>query len=909
MIELQELQARIQASARSLMKVQGELLGAAQMQRRSLEESVRQRTKKIHEDSVTRLRIAMIRAQDRVTSKNADALNAARELLNNHDPDVLKVAQYLCMGHIHFDGRMVGMGDDYDIPLIVRMLCNESLAIFGNTKDSDAVVRTAILEALRGTAPAQLQVVGYDPALKTPEASFAALNNVAENSIVNLQTVKELDSLIRVLTDDITRISAMLRGSEITLAEYRLWAGMPIEQYKLVVMHEYPLYVSEEQHNRIMTLLKRGAQFGITFLFDMGDESRYPDWFDRQRFMRAVDTFTVSGRRDVWGKRPSLHVSFTRTSPEDAITGMDELIVKAASVQIPKVSFAEIQPRHDWPLTSENGVSFVVGREGTQTIEIVLGNERQQKHNALITGAVGQGKSNLLKVIIYSLCSRYSPEELNLYLLDFKEGVTLYPMAPTRESPQYLPHARVLGLEADQDFGVSVLKYLEQEFERRARLFKPYGDNILKYRKANPDAIMPRIVLIIDEFHMMLDNTSGAKTGSKAAELLERIVRRGRSYGVHVILASQSISGIAALITSGQGVFSQFPIRIGLKNSPKEALSTFGQNNDASAHLRYRGQAIVNLDYGDPASNQTVMVAAADDDELNRLRDEWYERSHKQMSLPVVFDGSKASDLLADLNHLGELGSRTVTALLGHPVRVDQKPVGVRLFDAPGRNLAILGAGTSPNALPDDVDNNMGIGSVEAAGISIAKQAKTKGSMDFIVLDMLNDVDRSSNHVADWLDAMRRSGQNVEVVMRRDFVQWLDEFSAGLPNRTGGEHPVYILGLSVDRAGTFDRSQEKAFQSLLDQGPIADVHVIAWWSNTVAFLKQMGLARAQSFDATMMLFGAGDVAKTVHGPLTEWAGQENRGLYYDKETMTDSVKVIPYMPLSVAELTQLWKES
>ncbi len=909
MAELQDLQAEIRASANSLVSIQGQLLGAAQIRRRSLEASVHTQLSKLKSQSDRQLRVVAIRAQDRITSKSADTMSAAKALLENDGPDVLKVAQYLSAGSIHFDGQKAGMSENYDIPLVIKLLCKKSIAVFGNTNDSDDVVRGIILKAFQGTAPAQLQVVGYDPVLKTPEAPFTALNNAAEASVVNLQTSKELDELIKVLTDDITRISAMLRGSEITLAQYRAQAGMPVEQYKLVVMHEYPQYVSEDQHRRIMMLVKRGAQFGISFLFDIGDENKYPEWFDVREFEHCVDSLHVDEKHDVWSAQQSLPVSFDRVSREEAIAAIDKLVETAASVQIPKVPFSEIQPRHDWPLTSEDGVTFAIGRDGANTVEITLGNERQQKHNALITGAVGQGKSNLLKVIIYSLCSRYSPEELNLYLLDFKEGVTLYPMAPTPESPQYLPHARILGLEADQDFGVSVLRYLEQEFERRARLFKPYGDNILKYRKANPDKKMPRIVLIIDEFHMMLENNKGSKAGSRAAELLERIVRRGRSYGVHVILASQSISGINTLITSGQGVFSQFPIRIGLKNSPKEAMSTFGQNNDASAHLRYRGQAIVNLDYGDPASNRTVMVAAADDDELNALKDEWYEKAHEDIQPPVVFDGSKTSDLFGDLKHLDELGSRTTTAIFGHAVQVEQKPVAMKLTDAPGRNVAILGTGTSPNALPGDTDNNMGIGSVEAAGISIAVQAKAPNSMDFIIIDMLSEVDRSDNHVDEWIAAMKRSGQDVSTVSRHEFDQWLEDFSSQLPQRTSDSNPVYILGLGLDRAGAFDRSQDKAFQTLLREGPISNVHVIAWWSNGTAFMQQMGFAKTQSIDATMVFFGAADVVKSVHGPLTEWKGRNNRGLYFDKEAMTDPVKVIPYMPLHASELAQLWKEN
>lgn len=828
-------------------------------------------------------------------------------LLASDVPDVLKVAEYVKLGTIEVDEKNAGMNGDYDILLIVRLLCKASLSVLGNTEDSDAVVRNVILTALSDTAPSQLQVIGYDPTLKTPEAPFMELNNALGDSVVNLQSGRELDELLVSLTDDVSRISTLLRGSDATLAQYRAECGMPVERYRLVVMHEYPQYVSEEQHQRIMHLVQRGAQFGITFLFDMGAEDKFPDWFDRDAFAKAVNSFAV-GQRDVWSVMPDVNVAFDRLSKDDAIRAVDTLASNASAVSIPKVPFDSIQPSHNWGMASEDGVTFAIGRDGNSTMEITLGSEREQKHNALITGAVGQGKSNLLKVIIYSLCSRYSPDELNLYLLDFKEGVTLYPMAPTSDSPEYLPHARVLGLQADQDFGVSVLKYLEQEFVRRARLFKPYGDNILKYRKANPDKKMPRIVLIIDEFHMMLENESGSKTGSKAADLLERIVRRGRSYGVHVILASQSISGIATLLTSSQGVFSQFPIRIGLKNSPREAQATFTTGNDASAHLQYRGQAIVNAEYGNADANRTVMVAAADDKELDDLRDEWYVKEKDEQPAPVVFDGSKASNLLADIDQLDQLGLREMVALFGHPVRVDQKPMTMKLNDAPGRNAAILGTGVAPDALPDDEDNNMGIGVIEAAGISIAMQRQDEGSAVFVVLDLLGDADREANHVDDWLDTMVRSGLPIQVVHRHEFFDWLTASVKELGTRKPSDPPVYVLGLGLDRAGAFDRNQEKAFQTLLSQGPIADVHVIGWWSNVVAFTKQMGLARASAFDTSMLLFGAQDAVKMIHGPLVEWKGQENRGFYYDVESGQEVVKVIPYMPLGPDQLALLWEE-
>ena len=153
-------------------------------------------------------------------------------------------------------------------------------------------------------------------------------------------------------------------------------------------------------------------------------------------------------------------------------------------------------------------------------ITITLGDEINQRHNALVTGAVGQGKSNLISVIVHSLCHRYSPEELELYLLDFKEGVTLQRFT---DGPQgeYLPHARVLGLEADREFGLAVFKYLFEVYSSRMKQFKQAGvQSLREYRMQLPNSRMPRVVLIVDEFQMMFSERD--KLSDQIADLLQK---------------------------------------------------------------------------------------------------------------------------------------------------------------------------------------------------------------------------------------------------------------------------------------------------------------------------------------------------------------------------------------------------
>src|SRR6185312_9446535 len=103
-------------------------------------------------------------------------------------------------------------------------------------------------------------------------------------------------------------------------------------------------------------------------------------------------------------------------------------------------------------------------------------------------------KTNLLHVLITNLALTYSPDELELYLIDFKTvGFAFYAM-------HQLPHARVIATQSEREFGLSVLKRLEDLREERKNIFYQRADDILQYREKYPQERMPRILLIIDEF-------------------------------------------------------------------------------------------------------------------------------------------------------------------------------------------------------------------------------------------------------------------------------------------------------------------------------------------------------------------------------------------------------------------------
>ncbi|RSX54296.1 cell division protein FtsK [Bifidobacterium goeldii] len=811
-VTLATLRERIAKQCEELKRVHAQYLGALESWSTREAQAQEARTRKAKADAKRQLMVAKIRATDAITSAVADAASRAKSLTEPKiDNPALRVAEYVELGRFRIDGRKADVNDDISMPLIAPLLGHGNIVVTGDNPQAEGFVRAIIATAIEHTEPNQLQLVAYDPSYRTPLAPFSALAQEDQNMVRTVQAASGmgangLNGIIDECSETLQRVGNILQGAETTLVSYRKKVGMPVEQYTLVTLYDYPGEIREEEHRRLMKLIAEAPRYGISFIIRIADPTKLPEWCSLSEIQTLGTSFDLTHRTPTWNISNTFPIELRTLSATEAAQVAAKVAESAHNLRLPIVDFNEVQPKHDWGMSTANGITFALGREGIANAEITIGDERSQKHNILVTGAVGQGKSNLLKVMIYSMCSRYSPDELELYLLDFKDGVTLAPMAPSRNSPAFLPQARILGLQADQNFGFAVLDYMRKEIERRSRLFKQVDvDNIAKYRAKRPNERMPRIVVIIDEFQMLLKG-GNSDLNSEAAAKLEEDVRLGRAYGIHVILASQTITGIQALANSADNLFGQFPIRIGLKNSPEQAQATFVQGNLAAARLHYRGQAIVNYDYGALDSNHTIMVAMAKDDQLNNLQEQWYKRVKDSTTGPMVFDGTKPADLASDLIDLqrdGRLGGRVTRAYLGRPVAVDPNPVSFKIDDGMGRHIAVIGNGVSPNALDDDQDNNMGIGLLEATGLSLAASC-VPGSAKFVIIDCLIDRDREFNHVEEWIQAMKDLGHDVEVVKKRDAIRWFDKADQLLMQHRESDPPMYVMVFAIERSGDFD---------------------------------------------------------------------------------------------------------
>ncbi len=150
----------------------------------------------------------------------------------------------------------------------------------------------------------------------------------------------------------------------------------------------------------------------------------------------------------------------------------------------------------------------------------------------LVAGTTGSGKSEMLRTLVLSLASRYAPTEVAFLLVDFKGGASLRQL-------DTLPHAIGMVSNLDSSEVSRIVKFLGAEILRRQRLLglPPYNGEYKKFRQDG--GRLPRLVVVIDEFAGFMQDNSRER-----ANAILDIAARGRSLGIHLVLATQSPKGV-----------------------------------------------------------------------------------------------------------------------------------------------------------------------------------------------------------------------------------------------------------------------------------------------------------------------------------------------------------------------------
>ena len=216
--------------------------------------------------------------------------------------------------------------------------------------------------------------------------------------------------------------------------------------------------------------------------------------------------------------------------------------------------------------------------------------------HALVGGTTGSGKSELLRSLVVSIAATYSPLDANFVLIDYKGGSAF-------DSCAALPHVVGLVTDLDAQLGERALQSLEAELRWREHLLRDSGAaDYVSYRREAKNAVpLARLMVIIDEFATM------AKELPDFLTALIGIAQRGRSLGVHLLLATQRPSGVV-----NENIKANTNLRIALRvQDANDSHDILGSPIAAGINRRLPGRAFARLGPGELIRFQSARVISA----------------------------------------------------------------------------------------------------------------------------------------------------------------------------------------------------------------------------------------------------------------------------------------------------------
>lgn len=758
---------------------------------------------------------------------------------------------------------------DFEVPALMsiskgRGILFETVSAARN-QATDAV-RSVMLRLLATMPPGMVYFTMIDPvAMGDNVAAFMPLGKYDEKLITAKawSEPQHIEEQLSKLTEHISEFIQMkLRNEHATIEEYNQKARVK-EPYRILVVTDFPANFNDTAARRLVSIAQNGPRCGVYPIIVVDTDAfrqKSPYGFNLQSLEQFTEVIQCEDEDFIWNHEDltqaknfwdvnlnygQLNLSEHKDRINTIIKAAGEKAQTTMKVEVPFEELLESAGLSEDKFWSETTIDKIVVPLGPHNVEenqdLVLG--KGTAHHGIIIGKTGSGKTNLMDIIITTLALKYSPDEIRFYLIDLKKGVGFKPYSDVK-----LPHAEVIAIDSEREFALSVLRGLVKEMDGRGDLFRSRSvDNIKAYRekmeRENPaggkdaEAKMPRLLLVVDEFqNLFLEDD---QIGRDAAMILDRLAREGRSFGIHILLGSQSLAGKASNMSSS--TLGQIGIRIALMCNESDARQIMADDNAEARLLSRPGEAIYNAQNGLIEGNRRFQVALFKDDIRQKYLQKAAAKANGHYRKPVIFEGN-ASANLENCEAIQKIfsGERTIEnkrieAWLGEPIALSDKPTGARFRPQTGSNLLVVSG-----------DESEGVGILTSAWLSLAVQQPPEKS-DFFIFNF-------SNSDEEWHEQIKGIGEMLPhrslIVGRHgmtDVLQTLlTEASARAEGAKGDGKSKYLLIYGLQRAKdlrpedgggyrySYDADEKKEatpadlFAKLLRESAETGVHVLIW---------------------------------------------------------------------------------
>lgn len=389
----------------------------------------------------------------------------------------------------------------------------------------------------------------------------------------------------------------LLTGDTPTLSDYNR-DSRGFERYRLLILNlnDFPGN-DQRDRERLLNILDAAFDAGIYLLVFVNTDTLAPPPPDRKDPPPAFWTLLAQ-------RYPQLQLAAGESDslPQAILSGPYSQPLLQAMADLgpnlvpPRADLASILERRRALAASDadqarDFLSVPVGRtpDGRSEVLFSLG-AKSDCNSAFMVGMSGSGKTTLLNNLIVGIAERYTSDELRLFLMDYKDGVEFQVFSDH-------PNCEKIFLDnKDLNAATRLLESFVGAIDDRAALFRSLSVKDIDAYNTLGEKRLPRLLLIVDEVQRLFTDDA---QGRRFNNLLKDVVRRGRSFGVHILLSTQTL--INANIE--RDLMSQVALRIAFKlNNDADCDRIFNYGNLAPRSLE-KYEFVYNTDSGHKESN------------------------------------------------------------------------------------------------------------------------------------------------------------------------------------------------------------------------------------------------------------------------------------------------------------------
>ena len=459
------------------------------------------------------------------------------------------------------------------------------------------------------------------------------------------------------------------------VAKYNDSKNRVVVPYDVVVINDYQKCVNEMSD--LDALFENGHKGGIYFI--LMNNLDFKSDRDIDSLMALKDFYQVLEAENFGNYSKD---AFIRCTPI-----LDNPILAKAcfnyineSAELPQVAVASVD--YDKILSKgfeTIGKAMVIPVGSSENGELVDFTIDTVSHiHCFIIGQSGTGKSVFLHDVIIGAMAKYSPDELELYLMDFKIGGVEFNRYRNEK------HVKALLVDnSDIQITLEILRDISNKMRERGKQLRASGvSNIVEYNQVNPTKKMPRIVFIADECHVMFPtmNSKDTKLYREISEILQKIAKEGRSQGVHLVLATQTIAQ-AEISSEILNNISDFYL---LKCSPSDSERLVRGSVDTTSGLK-TGQVLHHDIDHDVVFKSTYLPTSQTLEIIKKINDKTKASKNEQF----YFVGSQIFEIDDEVKNL--LTEKGDAIAFGRSIDTKMEPVVIPLRNEYADNVMLFG--------------------------------------------------------------------------------------------------------------------------------------------------------------------------------------------------------------------------